>query len=171
MAEVFRYEALICPPAHAPVTSFDSRQTCITPQMVASQPAAATVLAALDARLTSPPYRLVAHHAPTEAGIVYDYSSCCPRLAATPLLDTVRLARAMYPDLRSHSLDVLLDHLKITWPAGRHRAMPDVEVTAELFIRLIHAGSITGKWRTLNDLTATAGVVAKATLPRQDALF
>ncbi len=89
MAEVFRYGALIQPPEHASISNFDVRQTGITRQMVAGQPLAATVLAALDAHLTTPPYRLVAHHAPTEGGIVYDYRHCCPRLAATPLLETV----------------------------------------------------------------------------------
>ncbi len=171
MAEVFRHEALICPPAHAPVTAFDTRQTCITPQMVAGQPAAATALAVLDARLVNPPYRLVAHHAPTEAGIIYDHRSSCPHLAAAPLLDTVRLARAFYPDLPSHSLDALLDYLNISRPAGRHRAMPDAEVTAALFTKLIHSGFTTGRWRTLHDLSAIAGVAAKAGQPLQEALF
>jgi DNA polymerase III subunit epsilon len=171
MAEVFRYEALIRPPGHAPVTGFDARQTGITPQMVADALPAAAVLAALDARLANPPYRLVAQHAPTEGGIVYDYRHNCPRLAAAPLLDTVRLARAVYPDLPSHRLDVLLDHMRIARPAGRHRAMPDVQATAELFVRLIEAGSAAGLWHTLADLSAAAGLAAKATQPRQDALF
>ncbi len=113
MAEVFRYGALIQPPEHASISNFDVRQTGITQQMVVGQPLAATVLAALDAHLTTPPYRLVAHHAPTEGGIVYDYRHCCPRLAATPLLETVRLARAVHPELPSHRLDALLDYLGI----------------------------------------------------------
>ncbi|HEX9358515.1 MAG TPA: 3'-5' exonuclease [Streptosporangiaceae bacterium] len=171
MAEAFRYEALIQPPEHAPISDFDARQTGITAQMVAGQPPAATVLAELDARLTTPPYRLVAHHAPTEGGIIYDYRRCCPRLAATPLLDTVRLARAVYPELPSHRLDALLDYLNIPRPVGRHRAMADVEATAEVFTRLLEAGSAVGVWRGLRDLTATAGLEAKATKPTQDAMF
>lgn len=171
MAEVFRHEALIHPPEHAPISGFDARQTGITRQMVARQPPAGAVLAALDARLTTPPYRLVAHHAPTEGGIVYDYRHCCPRLAATPLLDTVRLARGVYPELPSHRLDALLDYLDIPRPAGRHRAMTDVEATADVFTRLLVAGSAAGSWRTLRDLTAAAGLEAKAAKPTQDAMF
>lgn len=170
LAEVFRYDALMQPPAHAPVTSFDTRQTGITPQMVAGQPTAASVLADLDAQLTHPPYRLIAHHAPAEAGILYDYRESCPRLAATPFLDTVRLARALYPELPSHSLDVLLGHLKIPRPLYRHRAMPDVEASVQLFTRLIETGSAV-LWHTLNDLAATAGLAAKAARPSQEALF
>lgn len=171
MAEVFRFDALMRPPAHAPITVFDAEQTHITSAMVVGQPPAATILGGLDACLTAPPYLLVAHHAPTEAGILYDHRSCCPRLAATALLDTVRIARTLYPELHSHRLDVLLDHVHITRPARRHRAMPDVEATAELFVQLIDAGSANGAWRTLHDLTAIAGYAAKAAQPRQDALF
>jgi len=169
MAEVFRHDALIQPPEHAPISGFDARQTGITQRMVAGQPPAATVLAALDARLTAPPYRLVAHHAPTEGGIVYDYRHSCPRLAATPLLDTVRLARAAYPELPSHRLDTLLDYLDIPRSAGRHRAMADVEATAEVFTRLLEAGSAAGLWRTLRDLTARAGLQAKTAKPAKPA--
>jgi DNA polymerase-3 subunit epsilon len=171
LVEVLRWQALMRPPTHAPVNAFDASQTGITPQMVASRPLAAVILAELDALLDAPPYRLVAHHAPTEGGILYDYRACCPRLAATALLDTVRLARVVFPDLPSHSLDVLLDHVGIGWPAGRHRAMPDVEVTAELFRRLIDTGSSAGLWRCLADLTTAAGIKAKAAQPCQDALF
>ncbi len=97
--------------------------------MVAHQPAASDVLARLDSRLTDPPYLLVAHNAPTEAGILYDYRDSCPTLATIDFLDTVRLARVIYPDLFSHRLDALINHFGIRRPADRHRALPDVEIT------------------------------------------
>ena len=58
----------------------------------------------------------------------------------TWFLDTVKLASVTYPELASHSLDALLLHLQIPVPAGRHHAMPDVEVTAALFIRILADG-------------------------------
>src|SRR5205085_1905418 len=56
LRETRRFDALIRPPQHAPVTVFDTRQTGITPAMVANRPAAAAVLAGFDTTLTEPPY-------------------------------------------------------------------------------------------------------------------
>jgi DNA polymerase-3 subunit epsilon len=166
-----RFQSLIRPPAHAPITSFDSQQTGITAAMTASEPDGGSVLASLDARLSPAPAVLVAHNAPTEAGILYDYRAACPRLATTAFLDTVKLARCAYPGLTSHSLDALLHHLQIRVPPGRHRAMPDVELTAALFARILTDGPATGKWRTLADLRRAGGYQAKAALPVQESLF
>jgi DNA polymerase-3 subunit epsilon len=46
--------------------------------MVAGQPAAPQVLARLDRELDSGPALLIAHNAPTEAGILHDYRDSCP---------------------------------------------------------------------------------------------
>jgi DNA polymerase-3 subunit epsilon len=166
-----RFQALIRPPAHAPVSASDTYQTGITPAMVARQPAASQVLADLDGELDGTPALLVAHNASTEAGILYDYRDACPRLAMTWFLDTVKLARLSYPELASHSLDALLLHLQIPVPAGRHRAMPDVEVTATLFTRILADGMTRDTWRTLADMRRVGGFQPRATRPIQDALF
>lgn len=165
------FQALICPPAHAPVTALDAHQTGITAAMTARQPDARHVLAQLDAEAGNVQLVLVAHNAPTEAGVIYDYRSACPRLAATGFLDTVKLARAAYPQLASHSLDSLLTHLPIPAPRGRHRAMPDTEATAAIFTRILTDGPATGSWRTLADLRRAAGYKARAALPVQETLF
>ena len=166
-----RFQALIKPPAHAPVTDMDTRQTTITADMVARQPSAREVLAELDGALTDGPYLLVAHNAPTEAGILNDYREYCPRLARTYFLDTVRLARTAYPDLPSHGLDVLLRHLRIQIHAGRHRAMPDVELTATAFPRILADGAAAGRWHRLTDLRRIGGYQPKASRPQQESLF
>lgn len=171
LRETDRLTALIRPPEHAPLTPFDTEQTGITTAMLAAQPDAATVLADLDARFDDPPYLLVAHNAPTEAGVLYDYRTACQQLAVTNFLDTVRLARTAYPQLPSHGLDSLIHHLRLPRPTGRHRAMPDVELTAEVFRRLIDHGATAGHWRTLRQLRADGGYQAKAGRPGQQALF
>ncbi|HEV7933178.1 MAG TPA: 3'-5' exonuclease [Actinomadura sp.] len=175
LTETERFQALIRPPADVPVTDFDTRQTGITPADLQRAEPASTVLAALDARLTSPPYRLVAHHAPTEAGLIAHQRPHCPTLAATTLLDTVRLARMAYPELSSHRLDELLRFLHLPHPPNRHRAMPDVEATVAVFRRVIADGTAAGHWSTLHDLDKTAGippkVSAKADTDEQESLF
>jgi DNA polymerase III epsilon subunit-like protein len=167
LREISRFTALMRPPAHAPITRFDTEQTGITEAMVADQPPATEVLAHLDSLLTEPPYVLVAHNAPTEAGILYDYRQHCPTLAAIDFLDTVRLARVAYPDLPSHRLDVLINHLRIPRPLDRHRALPDVEITVHVFTRIL----ATGRWRTLRQLREHGLYSAKAGRPEQEALF
>ncbi len=78
------------------------------------------------------------------------------------LLDTVRMARAVIPHLPSYRLDEVLRHYRIPRPAGRHRAMPDAEVTSEIFRRLLADGARLGLWATLAGLDAAAGLQPKA---------
>lgn len=172
LTETARFTRLMRPPPHAPVTPFDTDQTGITPQMVAGQPPAAEVLAELDSLLRSPgPTLLVAHHAPVEASVLYDYREHCPHLAVTGLLDTVRLARAARPGLPGYGLDALMTAFGIPRPADRHRALADVLVTADLFRRLLRDGSEAGLWATLRQVRGKAGYEAKAAAPYQAALW
>jgi DNA polymerase III subunit epsilon len=172
LTETARFTELMSPPPHAPVTAFDTGQTGITPAMVAGKPPAAEVLATLDALLTAPgPALLVAHSAPVEASLLYDYREHCPRLARTALLDTIKLARVVYPHLPSHGLDTLMTALDIPRPADRHRAMADVTVTVDLFRRLMTAGAEAGHWHTLREARKHAGYEPRAAMPQQDTLF
>ncbi|MGH3669823.1 MAG: 3'-5' exonuclease [Pseudonocardiaceae bacterium] len=159
-----RWEALIRPPRHAELTSFDINQTGITPAMLADRPAAGQVLAELDRRFSAGPYLLIAHHAPTEARILSDHREYCPNLARIDLLDTVRLARDLFPELPKHGLDELLRHLRIPSPAQRHRAMADVQATTDLFLHMITASD----WADLRQLRTIAGYAAR---PEQPLLF
>ena len=160
------------PPPHAPVTPFDVNQMGITPKMLQDKPPASVVLAKIDAEVELPtPSLLVAHNAPTEAGILFRYRQYCPRLAATHFLDTVRLARVVYPDLESHSLDTISRHLGIRRPPDRHRAYADVQVTIQVFAKLLRDGARKRKLRTLRDLRAVSGYQAKAAIPEQASLF
>ena len=167
---VWSFEALMKPPAHAPVTGFEAAQTGITAAMVADQPGAGVVLAQFDALLTEGSYLLVAHNTNTEGGMIYRYREHCPALASTHLLDTVKLARALVPEAPGHGLDALIDHLRLPRPVKRHRAMPDVEVTVALLERLLDLAAARGM-RDLVDVVRVCGSTAKATLPVQDSIF
>ncbi|MFD2422419.1 3'-5' exonuclease [Amycolatopsis pigmentata] len=162
-----KWEALMRPPASAPLTTFDTAQTGITPQMLADQPPASEVLAELDRRFTAGPYLLVAHHAPAEAKILSAYREHCPNLARIDFIDTVRLARDLYPELRKHGLDDLIRHLAIPMPPNRHRAMADVLLTTELFILMVTDSG----WSDLRQLRRLAGLAADAAQPEQTSLF
>lgn len=157
LVESWRFERLIAPPDGLAPTPRDVAQTGITPAMLASATSAAVVLADLDGRLTSPPYRLVAHNAPYEASIIGRHRQHCPHLAVTRMLDTVRLARIVLPGLTSHRLDALLANYRIPMPSHRHRAMPDVDVTANILRRLLDDAEAIGI-STLSSLDQIAGL-------------
>jgi DNA polymerase-3 subunit epsilon len=149
-----------------------ARQTGITAEQVAQAPAPAEALGALDRRFTAgTPYLLVAHHAATEAGVIYHQRAHCPALACMDLIDTVAFARQVVPDLPNHKLDMLLAHFSIKHPADRHRAYADVEVTAQLFFQLIRAADDTHQFSSLADLTKASGRTAKCNIPTQAHLF
>ncbi|MFF8601933.1 PolC-type DNA polymerase III [Streptomyces sp. NPDC015232] len=174
LVEDGRFESLIQPPADVPVTSRDMSHG-ITEAALRSAPPAAAVLGELDGLLSTPPYRLVAQHASTEAGLIARQGEHCPTLATTPLVDTVRMARKTVRGMSSYGLDELLRYYGIPKPVQRHRAMPDVEVTAEVFRLLLEEGAAAGHWSTLLELDAAAGLqprpkpAAEATV--QDTLF
>ncbi|MGH3400922.1 MAG: 3'-5' exonuclease [Streptosporangiaceae bacterium] len=166
------FTSLMQPPAFAPVTPAHTAQTGITAEQVAQAPLPAEALGALDRRFTAGgPYLLVAHHAATEAGVIYNQREHCPAMACVDLIDTVAFARQVVPDLPNHKLDMLLAHFSIRHPPDRHRAYADVEVTAQLFFRLIQAADDMPQFSGLAALMKAAGRTARCNIPTQAHLF
>ena len=171
-ATVGRYASLIRPPAFAPVTSADTAQTGLTPEQVKQAPSPADALGALDRRFTAETqYLLVAQHAATEANVIHNQREHCPALACVDFLDTIPLAKHLVPDLPNYKLDTLLAHFSVPLPADRHRAAADVDVTAEVFFRLINATAETSQISDLAALVKIAGRTAKCNIPVQSGLF
>jgi DNA polymerase-3 subunit epsilon len=54
-----------------------------------------------------------------------------------PVIDTLKLSRALTPELHSHDLDSLLRVHKVT-PNGRHTALGDSLMTAEIFLNYLN---------------------------------
>jgi DNA polymerase-3 subunit epsilon len=170
--ETGRSTCLIRPPDFAPVTPADTAQTGLTAAQLQQAPPPAEALGALDRRLTADNrYLLVAQHAATEASVIHHQAHHCPRLARTDLLDTIPLAKHLVPGLPNYKLDTLLAHFGIPQPPDRHRAMADVEVTAEVFRWLVSAADHDPKLNDLAALLKTAGRTAKANRPVQTGLF
>jgi DNA polymerase-3 subunit epsilon len=65
-------------------------------------------------------------------------------------------------ELSSHGLDDLVRHLRLTPPVRRHRAMPDVLVTVQVFEHLVAEGMRVGRWKALHDLDRFGGLAAKS---------
>ncbi|MEV3857651.1 3'-5' exonuclease [Streptomyces sp. NPDC050095] len=169
----WQFQALIKPPAHAVITEADVRQTGITPAMVATAPPAREMLHRLETTLPITDGEdgggvlLVAHHASVEANFLDRYRTACPRLARTRLIDTRLLARHLLPDAPSYTLDALLHAAGIGRPADRHRALPDVAVTAELFAHLLTVAASTRHVRCMADLLRIAARTPRSARPTQ----
>lgn len=162
VTELGCYESLMAPPPGVPITKFD-QASGITEALLATAPPPSAVMSELDRRVhagaadAGDTVLLVAHHAATERTLLHGQRDRCSRLASTPLLDTVRLARASVPELESHSLDHLARHLQLRIPPDRHRALADVRLTLAVLQHLLQRG----RWSALIDLERIALLPAK----------
>jgi DNA polymerase-3 subunit epsilon len=152
---------LIRPPREAPLTPFDTQQTGICLQDIQDAPDAPSVLCAFDACFADAFPALVAHNAKYDAAILQRFASSCPRAATLLCIDTLTLGRRLLPGLPSYKLDTLASHFSLPIPKQRHRALPDVRLTAQIFLRLIHLQLTHCPEMTLGDLHQLAGISRK----------
>jgi len=52
-------------------------------------------------------------------------------------MDTILLAKYVFPNLPNYKLDTLANVLNITIPKDRHRALADCILTAQVFLELL----------------------------------
>lgn len=55
---------------------------------------------------------------------------------------TMRLSRALFPGEFGHSLDAVARRLQLTIPSARHRALPDVILTAHAFLKMAELAEV-----------------------------
>ncbi|WP_121605096.1 ATP-dependent DNA helicase DinG [Virgibacillus sp. Bac332] len=79
---------------------------------------------------------LIAHNVPFDLGFLNtELENCGRNKLTTPILDTVELARILFPRSPSFKLSQLSEYLKLQHNEP-HRALSDAYVTAKLFLRL-----------------------------------
>lgn len=97
---------------------------------------------------------LVAHNCDFDMNFLQTEKELCWGYIEIPeCLCTMRLSRSLYPSEFRHNLDSLAARLSITMPQDRHRAMPDVLMTAQALLTMIESGDIA----TLDHLRKLAG--------------
>ncbi|ALM10194.1 MAG TPA: DNA polymerase III subunit epsilon [Candidatus Peribacter riflensis] len=98
---------------------------------------------------------LVAHNAEFDMGFLRQEKECCWGYVDLPeCLCTMRLSQSLFPHEFRHNLDVVSLRLGIPSPAQRHRALPDVLVTAQALLKMIE----TGKIQSIEELRKRAGI-------------
>lgn len=123
--------------------------------MVAGKPTVDTVLSSLTEFCGADP--MVAHNAPFDAQfLIADYKR---HEFATPggvILDTLPIARKIFPGLPNYKLGTLTQHLKIP-STGFHRAEEDATYCGQLFLEMLKRISINGQAPAIENLIALTG--------------
>ncbi len=78
---------------------------------------------------------LVAHNAPFDMGFIEAAAQRSELPCAFTAIDTVPIARNLFPGLKNHKLNTVADHLKCS-EFNHHRACDDAAVLAEIFIKM-----------------------------------
>jgi DNA polymerase III epsilon subunit len=127
-----RFEQLVdpqrpIPPATIPIHG-------ITPDMVAGQPPIEQVLPAFH-RYASDTV-LVAHNAAFDLRFLQLQEQATGVRFEQPVLDTLLLSAVVHPQQASHQLEAIAERFGVA-VRGRHTALGDAIVTAEVFLRLL----------------------------------
>ena len=106
----------------------------IRPEMLVGQPTIDTVLPAFHAFAQDTV--LVAHNAAFDMRFLQLKEAQTGIRFEQPVLDTLLLSAAVHPNQESHSLEAIAERLGVD-VLGRHTALGDAMVTAEVFLKLL----------------------------------
>lgn len=100
---------------------------------------------------------LVAHNAPFDTQFISsDIKKFQTKAPRGIILDTLPLARKLFPGLANYKLGTLIQHLKIP-TTHFHRAEEDATYCGKLFLKLVQRVSQNGQWPPIENLVTLTG--------------
>lgn len=87
---------------------------------------------------------LVAHNADFDTGFIKEACKKCKIEYNFGHLDTLMLAKSLYPELGNYKLNTLTKHLNVVLE-NHHRAVDDAKATADIFIKMLEELKVLGK--------------------------
>jgi len=126
------FDQLIDPQRDIPAAGIEIHG--ITPQMLRGMPRITEVLPAF--HVYTQDTVLVAHNAAFDMRFLQLQEADCGVRFDQPVLDTLLLSAVVHPQQESHRLEAIAQRFGIT-VIGRHTALGDALVTAELFLKLL----------------------------------
>ncbi|MDP7069180.1 MAG: 3'-5' exonuclease [Candidatus Peribacteraceae bacterium] len=97
---------------------------------------------------------LVAHNCSFDMGfLAVEKDLCWGYIDIPECICTMRLSQSLYPHEFRHNLDVISTRFDLKIEGERHRALPDVIMTAQALLRMIEEGDI----QTIDHLRKLAG--------------
>jgi len=79
---------------------------------------------------------LIAHNAQFDTGFMQAAATRCGKSFDFTYIDTLPLARSLYPQIKKHTLDALVKHLKLD-SFNHHRASDDAKALAGVFVKMV----------------------------------
>ena len=118
-----------------PIPERITQLTGITDDMVADAPTEEEALRQFFGFCGGADAVLVAHNAPFDTGFVKAAAGRCKMPYQFTCIDTVPIARKLFPDLRNHKLDTVAKHLHLG-NFNHHRACDDARILAEIYQKM-----------------------------------
>ncbi len=116
------------------IPEFITNLTGITNEMVKDKPTIDKVM--LDFNDFIKGSVLVAHNATFDVGFIRQNFKLVNLGLYNPVLDTLELARAVFPDLKNHKLDTLAKYLDVNLD-NHHRAVDDAKATKDILLSIL----------------------------------
>lgn len=129
---VDRFESLMNPGRQIPDSVV--HLTGITNSMVKNAPSPTSVMRQLRSKLGNVP--IVAHNASFDRKFLEKEWSRIGKRLTNDMYCSMRVAWRVYRDALNHKLGTLVKHAGLTCSGPAHRAMPDAEMTAKLWIEM-----------------------------------
>ncbi|MCF6464698.1 PolC-type DNA polymerase III [Clostridium sp. Cult2] len=127
-----------------PIPSKIVKITGITDDMVRDKPTIQEILPKFEEFINDSV--LVAHNASFDTSFIKEQLSRVGRTLNNPVFDTLELSRALFPELKSHRLNLVARHLNVSL-INHHRAVDDAKATSEIFLKsmeILKRNSING---------------------------